>query len=195
MKEEFEWIQSWCDRTDKKDLPRVLLVGDSITRAYYEFVKEKLEGKCYVDYIATSYAVDSKVYTDVVAGLAADSDYALIHFNHGLHGMHMTEKVYGVGIEKLLTETGKNRKVILATSTIVKEKGNARIDYRQTGIILRRNEIVKVIAEKYGYGVDDLYTVSANIPNKMRADDGVHYAEAGSERLAEHVAKAILAAL
>ena len=102
MKEEFEWIQTWCDRTANKDLPRVLLVGDSITRAYYEYVKDKLEGKCYVDYIAMSYAVDSKVYTGAAAGLAADSDYALIHFNHGLHGWHMTDRVYGEGIEKLL---------------------------------------------------------------------------------------------
>lgn len=195
MKEEFEWIQTWCDYTDKKDLPRVLFVGDSITRAYYEDVRNKLGGKCYVDYVATSYAVDSKVYTDVTAGLAGDSDYALIHFNHGLHGMHMTDKVYGEGIEKLLKEIGKNRKVILATSTIVKESGNARIDYRQTGIILRRNEIVRYIAGKYGYGVDDLYTVSANVPNEMRLGDGVHYTEAGSERLAEHVAKVILSAL
>ena len=195
MKEEFEWIQTWCDHTDKKDLPRVLFVGDSITRAYYEDVRNKLDGKCYADYVATSYAVDSKIYTDVTAGLAADSDYALIHFNHGLHGMRMTDKVYGEGIEKLLKEIGKNRKVILATSTIVKESGNARIDYKQTGIILRRNEIVRHIAGKYGYGVDDLYTVSANVPNEMRLDDGVHYTEAGSERLAEHVAKVILSAL
>lgn len=195
VKEEFEWIQTWCDRTANKDLPRVLLVGDSITRAYYEYVKDKLEGKCYVDYIAMSYAVDSKVYTGAAAGLAADSDYALIHFNHGLHGWHMTDRVYGEGIEKLLKEIGKNRKVILATSTIVKETGNARIDYKQTGIILRRNEVVKFIAGKYGYGVNDLYAVSANLPNEMRTDDGVHYTEAGSERLAEHVAKAILAVL
>ena len=55
--------------------------------------------------------------------------------------------------------------------------------------------MVKFIAGKYGYGVNDLYTVSANLPNEMRTDDGVHYTEAGSERLAEHVAKAILAAL
>ena len=107
----------------------------------------------------------------------------------------MTDRVYGEGIEKLLKEIGKNRKVILATSTIVKETGNARIDYKQTGIILRRNEVVKFIAGKYGYGVNDLYTVSANLPNEMRTDDGVHYTEAGSERLAEHVAKAILSAL
>ena len=34
MKERFEWIHSWCDYSEKNDLPRVLLVGDSITNAY-----------------------------------------------------------------------------------------------------------------------------------------------------------------
>ena len=34
MKERFEWVQSWCDEAPSNDLPRVLLIGDSITRQY-----------------------------------------------------------------------------------------------------------------------------------------------------------------
>ena len=55
MKERFEWIHSWCDETAKEDLPRVLLVGDSITYNYQEKVRELLKDVCYVDYISTSY--------------------------------------------------------------------------------------------------------------------------------------------
>lgn len=192
MKETFEWIQSWCDHTEKNDLPRLLLVGDSITRSYQGKVRELLEGKFYVDYIAASYSVDQKFFVDLVTKFAADSDYAVIHFNHGLHGLHMTDKVYGEGVEKLLAEIGKNRKVILAASTLVKEKGNARIDYRTTGIVLRRNKIIEIIAQRSGYKIDDLYSVSANIPAEYRWSDGVHYDEKGSERLAEAVAKSVL---
>ena len=39
MKEQCEWIHSWCDETLQTDLPRVLLVGDSITHNYQETVK------------------------------------------------------------------------------------------------------------------------------------------------------------
>lgn len=39
MKEQFEWIHSWCDEALRDDLPRVLLVGDSITHNYQETVK------------------------------------------------------------------------------------------------------------------------------------------------------------
>ena len=192
MKETFEWIQSWCDHADKNDLPRVLLVGDSITRAYQEKVRELLRGKYYVDYIATSYAVDQPIYVNLVTAFAKDSDYAAIHFNHGLHGLHMTDKVYGEGVEKLLADIGKGKKVILATSTLVKEKGNARIDYRQTGIVLRRNQVTEKIAARNGYATDDLYAVSANIPNEYRWEDGTHYDEKGSARLAESVARSII---
>ena len=74
MKETFEWIQSWCDHADKNDLPRVLLVGDSIVRAYREKVGELLRGKYYVDYIATSYAIDQPIYVNLITAFAKDSD-------------------------------------------------------------------------------------------------------------------------
>ena len=54
MKERFEWVQSWCDEALSDDLPRVLLIGDSITRQYQDRVRELLRGKCYVDYFSSS---------------------------------------------------------------------------------------------------------------------------------------------
>ena len=43
MKETYEWIHSWCDEAGKRDLPRVLLVGDSITHSYQNEVRELLK--------------------------------------------------------------------------------------------------------------------------------------------------------
>ena len=57
QKEQKEWIRAWCDDTNEKDLPRVLLIGDSITNGYQEKVRTLLQGVCYVDFIATSYAL------------------------------------------------------------------------------------------------------------------------------------------
>lgn len=182
-------MQSWCDHTEKTDLPRILLIGDSITRAYQDKVRELLVGCYYVDYIATSYSIDQPIYAEIMKNFVKDMPYAAIHFNHGLHGMHITDKVYGEGVDALLAEIGKGKRVIVATSTIVKEKGNLRVDYRQTGIVLRRNEIVKKIAIKRGYEGDDLYSVSANIPNEHRWDDGTHYSDEGSASLALAVAR------
>jgi len=34
LREDIEWLDVWMPNTNEKKLPRVLLVGDSITRAY-----------------------------------------------------------------------------------------------------------------------------------------------------------------
>lgn len=80
MKERFEWVQSWCDEAPSNDLPRVLLIGDSITRQYQDRVRELLRGKCYVDYFSSSYAVDSPIYQTLIKAFVGDSKYAIIHF-------------------------------------------------------------------------------------------------------------------
>ena len=92
-KERFEWIESWCEETTNKDKPRVLLIGDSITRGYQQSVKEKLKDIAYVDYIATSYFIDMKIYRELIKSFVNDSEYSVIHFNHGLHGKNMSETI------------------------------------------------------------------------------------------------------
>ncbi len=128
MKEQCEWIHSWCDETLQTDLPRVLLVGDSITHNYQETVRALLRDVCYVDYIATSYAIDSKLYNQLIYNFMMDSKYDLIHFNHGLHGIHMAKRTYKSKVVKLLAKVDKAVKIILATSTVVFEEGNNRLD-------------------------------------------------------------------
>ena len=191
MKEQFEWIHSWCDETLQDDLPRVLLVGDSITRNYQEKVRELLKGVCYVDYIATSYAIDTKMYNQLIYTFMTDSKYALIHFNHGLHGVHLSKKSYKSRMVKLLSKLDKDVKLILATSTIVYREGNKRLDGAWMKRVRERNAAVQEIAEEKGCGVDDLYTVSASIPKEYRYVDGTHYLKGGNAMLAEMVAECI----
>ena len=69
-KEQFEWIHSWQDENFNSDLPRVLLVGDSITHNYQSIVREKLKGIAYVDYVATSYGIDADIYKKLVLSFA-----------------------------------------------------------------------------------------------------------------------------
>ena len=188
-KEKYEWIHSWCDETLNNDLPRVLLVGDSITHNYQEKVRELLRGICYVDYISTSYAIDTKMYNHLVHNFMTDSEYSLIHFNHGLHGKHLSKRSYKVRMEKLLNKV--SIKTILATSTIVFQEGNKRLDSSWMKRVRERNEAVYEIANKYGYTVDDLYSVSIGISKENRHQDGTHYLLDGYEIFANAVAESI----
>ncbi len=191
MKEPFEWIHSWCDETLQKDLPRVLLIGDSITLGYQEKVRELLKGVCYVDYVATSYAIDTKMYNQLVSTFMADSNYALIHFNHGLHGIHLSKKSYKSRVNKLLSKTDTDVKWILANSTIVYREGNKRLNGVWMKRVRERNAAVQELAEEKGCAIDDLYTVSASIPKEYRYVDGTHYLQEGYAMLAQTVAECI----
>lgn len=191
MKEQFEWIHSWCDEAGKKDLPRVLLVGDSITHNYQERVRELLHGVCYVDYVATSYAIDVKIYNDLVNDFMADSDYMLIHFNHGLHGIHLAKRSYKSKLKKLLAKVDGNVKIMLATSTVVYKEGNKHLDGAWMKRVKERNDAVCELASEKGYAVDDLYSISLAIPKKYRYEDGTHYLEKGYAIFSENVAQCI----
>lgn len=194
-KEIFEWVHSWCEHAEKHDLPRVLLVGDSICHGYREKVQQRLQGKAYVDYVALSYAVDSEMYHTLVGAFMADSHYDVLHINHGLHGIHMTAAEYRAGMEKLLQAAQKRSKIILATSTVVYEAENKRLHAVWTAKVGERNAAVRELAEQYGVGVDDLYAASLAVPVSMRHEDGIHYEEDGYELLADAVANSLQSVL
>ena len=190
-KEQFEWIHSWCDETMRGDLPRVLLVGDSITHGYQEKVRELLRGICYVDYVATSYAIDSNLYNELISGFVRDSRYDLIHFNHGLHGIHLSKRSYKSRVAKLLSKIGKETKIVLATSTLVYQEGNKQLDTAWMKRVRERNAAVQEIASEQGYAIDDLYAVSVSVPREYRYADGTHYLKEGYDLLAASVAETI----
>lgn len=192
QKERFEWVRSWCDEADKADKPRVLLVGDSITEGYQAIVRELLRDVCYVDYVATSYAIDNKLYTTLVEGFAKNSDYAAVHFNHGLHGVHMCPRTYKSKVKALLLRLSENSKIILAETTVVYREGNKRIDPVWRKRVNERNDVVAELVTELDCAWDRLYEVSDTLPKSSRSPDGVHYEAAGYESLADSVAKSIL---
>lgn len=196
MKERFEWIRTWCDETNQHDLPRVLLAGDSITHGYSEKVREKLRGVAYVDEFASSYALDSALFRSVISSFIRDSDYALLHFNNGLHGIHLGREDYRQGLCDLLGQIWNNdRPLILATTTVAYEPGNEVLHHEWEPRVKERNEVVAELIAANGYLSDDLGKLSRTVAKEARAGDGVHYAAAGYEILAGSVAASIRRAL
>ncbi len=189
-KERFEWIHSWCDETASNDLPRVLLIGDSITYGYQEQVRELLKGVCFVDYVSTSYSIDQPIYNSLIKNFFFDSKYDVLHFNHGLHGKFMNVRTYKSRIKKLLTKLGcKN--TIIASSTVCYLKGNKKIDKSWQKIIDKRNFALKEISKEFGYTFNDLYQVSLTVPIEERTPEGVHYTNKGYGYFAYQVAQKI----
>ena len=194
MKENIEWIRSWCEDTDNKNLPRALLIGDSINEGYQGKVREALKDICCVDYISTSYSVNTNLYERLLLCFENDSEYDIIHFNNGLHGEDIPVGVYKAKIKSLLKKF-KCRNMIIATSTRVYNTGNETIDEKWEKRLEKLNIAVKEIAEAEGYLLNDLYEVSRNISSSQRHEDGTHYSDEGYDVFARQVTRVIQEAL
>src|SRR5436190_16043379 len=66
VRENIEWLDVWVPGNSVKDQLRVLLIGDSITRAYYKTVEDKLKGKAIVCRLATSKSLGDPGLLDEV---------------------------------------------------------------------------------------------------------------------------------
>jgi len=86
IRERIEWADIWVTDANKDDLPRVLLIGDSITRGYFGEVEKHLAGKAYFARLTTSKCVADPSFADEIQLLLKHYTFAVIHFNNGLHG-------------------------------------------------------------------------------------------------------------
>lgn len=188
-KEYNEWIRSMCSEATCKGKPRILLIGDSICDGYQSVVRSKLAGICFVDYVATSYTLDSKVFDTLVSGLVKDSDYDLIHINQGLHGIHLNKTSYKARLKRLLSKF--KTKVVVATTTPAYKEGNKINHPDWSKKIKVRNEAVFEISNEMNLPVNDLYSVAKTLKITDRAKDGIHYEPSGYEILGDAIAKII----
>lgn len=197
-RENIEWSNIWIPDLARNDLPRVLLVGDSICNAYYDGVAKELAGKALVAKLATSSSLGDPALLDQVKMLLSNYKFDVVHFNNGLHGFEYTNEEYQNDIPKLLAIVKKyapNAKLIWATSTPMREKApNLDKIHAENHVVTTRNKIVTAMAEKEGIPLNDLYPLVENHPEYW-SDDGVHFKPEGQAVEAKQVAKFVVDAL
>jgi hypothetical protein len=102
--EKIEW--TWTDRPEKASptLPNVLLVGDSITRAYYPEVAKQFSGEANVYLFATSAASGDPRLPQQIGDYfrMMGVSFAVVHFNNGMHGWGYTEAQYAAGLPGMI---------------------------------------------------------------------------------------------
>ena len=196
--EAIEWTDIWVPHANEHRLPRVLLVGDSITRGYYPVVARGLEGKAYCARMATSMFLTNPDYLDTLAILLRRYNFAVIHINNGLHGFGYSEEQYAAGFGPLLRLIQKHApkaKVIWALTTPVRVAGDlGKLDERRTARVRRRNALAAEFMRQHGVPINDLFSPVVDHPEYFRSD-GVHYTRKGYEVLGKQVLAAVRAAL
>jgi len=200
--ERYEWCDLWWDETGEPDKPRVLLIGDSIAKGYYPFVRERLKAAAHVDRLTTSKSLDNpslRYELDYFIRRHPEFRYAAIHFNNGLHGKHLSAAAYEEHYDRLIRYMAEqsDARIIPALTTPVTTKGAGTpflLERDVNGLVLERNRAVLSVAAKYVLEVHDLYVPMLG-RSEYRAEDGVHYNERGQRAQAALVAEAIGGAL
>lgn len=188
-REDIEWTDVWMPDMNRHDLPRALLIGDSITRAYYKGVEQNLKGKAYCARIATSKAVGDPALTAELHAFLPEAKFDVIHFNIGMHGWDYSEAEYRKHLPDLLKEIRKDApgaKLIWASTTLVrKDHGSDPTNAR----IRARNMIAQTYFAHERIPIDDLSALMAAYQD-LHSDD-VHFNSEGATLQAKQVAAEI----
>ncbi len=193
-REKIEWLDVWIPDTNERGLPRVLLVGDSITRGYGKQVEAGLKGKAYVARLATSKSLGDPALLEQVGLVLREQQFDIIHFNNGMHGDGYSEEAYAAALPPMLARLRRDApgaRIVLCTTTDVRERNNLEKVLPKTGRMVRRNELVIEFAKRVKLPVNDLFGLIQDHP-EYHAPDGVHFNDQGSAALAEQVVSAIV---
>ncbi|MBI3880298.1 MAG: SGNH/GDSL hydrolase family protein [Verrucomicrobia bacterium] len=187
---------------DVPGLPRVLLIGDSISMGYTVPTRALLKGKANVHRPPTNCSSTGNGLTHLKSWLG-DKKWDVIHFNFGLHdaklppegNRHAPPEVYEKNLRELVKQMkATGAKLIFATTTPV-PNGGVISPTRRFGSVDQYNAIAKKVREENGVVIDDLNAaITPHVANLQRPND-VHFSAAGSDLLAKQVAASIESAL
>jgi acyl-CoA thioesterase-1 len=193
---------------DVAGLPRVLLVGDSISMGYTLPVRDLLKGKANVHHPPANCG-------DTGRGLASldkwlgDKKWDVIHFNFGLHDLkYLNEKGQYVApdqgkqvnplaqyeknlrqIVERLKKTGAT--IIWCSTTPVPEGSLGRVEDAE----IAYNAVAAKVAAESGIAVDDLHALVKPRQAEVQLPHNVHFTPEGYKVLAKAVAASIERAL
>ena len=192
---------------DVAGLPRVLIIGDSISIGYTLPTRALLKGKVNLHRIPTNGGPTTKGVAEIDKWLGKGK-WDLIHFNWGLHdlkymgpnGENLYPKEKGGKVQVPLDDYEKNLDKLVARM----KKTGAKLVWRNTtpvppgskgryvGDSVRFNEAAARVMKKRAVPTLDLYTMSKKRMKELMRPANVHYFPAGSQALAEVVAKDVL---
>ena len=196
---------------DTPGLPRVLLIGDSISIGYTVGVRELLLGKANVHRPLTNCGPTTKGVKELDKWLG-DKPWDVIHFNFGLHdlkylgprGQNLADpKGEGSHQQVPLADYEKHLKTMVARL----EKTGARLIWRSTtpvppgargrvvGDSAKYNKVAAKIMKERKITIDDMYSFCMPRLKEIMRPANVHFTPAGSKVLAKQAVTAITAAL
>jgi lysophospholipase L1-like esterase len=176
---------AWDYVKDDPALPRMLIIGDSISRGYTLPVRNALEGKVNVhrapqNCCATTLGLEN---LDLWLG---DEKWDLITFNFGIHDRNTSDADY----EKNLTEIvgrlkATGARLVWVTTTPVPE---GALEYVE-GSVDRLNQIAASIMKEQQIDVLDLHGAVAPVIGQYQIHKNCHFKQEGYDFLGTRIAE------
>ncbi len=185
---------------DDPALPRVLLIGDSISMGYTLPVRAALRGKANVHRPPTNCGNSENGLKNLEAWLGRGR-WDVIHFNFGLHDLKtvdgkafITVADYEKNLRAIVKRLQKTGAALIWCSTTPVPGKTTKPD-RDNENVIAYNAAAKKVMEENGIAIDDLYEFAAPQLEKIQRPANVHFTEKGSKVLAQQVSKEILKAM
>lgn len=193
---------------DVPGLPRVLLIGDSISMGYTLPVRAHLEGRANVHHPIENCGDTGRGLRRLDAWLG-DGKWDVIHFNFGLHDLKYLDAQgkyvppeqgrqvsplhqYEDNLRELVARLKKTgAKLIFATTTPVPGGTLGRVEHDELGY----NETALRVMKESGIPIDDLHAFVVPRQKELQRPQNVHFTDAGYAQLGDLVAAQVAEAL
>ena len=189
---------------DDPALPRVLIIGDSISIGYTTGVRKLLSSKANVHRVKGNcrYSAFGAEHIDSWIG---EGDWDLIHFNFGLwdwYGWSQEQKAtpesYAANLDQIVTKLKATKAQLIfgvTTPPCIGPETKVKIIVTEERA-KAFNDAALAVMKKHGVAINDLYApIAGKRAQYQQGANNVHYNNAGKSLQAKQVAQAIEAAL
>jgi hypothetical protein len=183
QREATEWVVSYWYNADGSNLPRILLVGDSICNGYQALVNKELAGTAYTSFYASSKCITDRTYLSQLAFMLDEYDYAVIHFNNGLHSLNTPPAEWEAGLRaavKLIKEKSKGAQIIWASSTPLK---NPDLTAKAKAL----NEIAEKVMNENDIPTNDIFALMDPMDRNIFWVDAYHFTDDAKKLQAKQI--------
>ncbi|MCF6311421.1 MAG: SGNH/GDSL hydrolase family protein [Verrucomicrobiales bacterium] len=184
---------AWDYVEDDPALPRVLLIGDSVSRGYTEATRRALAGKANLHRAPENCGPTATALKKLDVWLG-EGDWDVIHFNFGIHDRRTPVTDYEQRLRTLIKRLKARGKVLIwASTTPIPEDWQEGA--KATKAVEEHNAVAAKVMKSEGIVTDDLYALILPRLAELQNAKDVHFKGEGYEVLGTQVAKSILAQL
>ena len=183
---------AWDFVQDDPKLPRVLLIGDSVSRGYTQPTRVALAGKANVHRAPANCGPTASGLKNLDVWLGAGK-WDVIHFNFGIHDRATPAADYVKRLEEIVTRLEKTGAKLIWASTTPIPDNPAQKQTAQS--VVEKNTLAAEVMTKHGIPTDDLFGAMTPRLKEFQPPLDVHYTGAGYDFLGAKVGESILSRL